>query len=161
MKDIFTIFCVFLHEFFAVLKTFWRIRGTHELLASILCCWCPCWCYHCCLLVWHLCHILSPFCCWCLWCSYCLCCCCLMFYSFDFLLITVAGVPAECCCLLYCLFWRSTALLQGLTWFSVTQTGCRWLKTYIEQKKFLACEPEISVDLSAPPEFSGGVMEKF
>jgi hypothetical protein len=52
-------------------------------------------------------------------------------------------------------------LLQGLTWFSVTQTGCRWLKTYIEQKKFLACEPEISVDLSAPPEFSGGVMEKF
>jgi hypothetical protein len=31
----------------------------------------------------------------------------------------------------------------------------------MEQKKFLACEPEFSVDFSAPPEFSGGVMEKF
>ena len=31
----------------------------------------------------------------------------------------------------------------------------------MEQKKFLACEPEISVDLSAPPEFSGGVTEKY
>jgi hypothetical protein len=51
-------------------------------------------------------------------------------------------------------------LLQGLTWFSATQTGCRWLISYIEQKKFLACEPEFSVDFSAPPEFSGGVMEK-
>ncbi len=51
-------------------------------------------------------------------------------------------------------------LLQGLTWFSATQTGCRWLISYIEQTKFLACEPEISVDFSAPPEFSGGVMEK-
>ena len=30
----------------------------------------------------------------------------------------------------------------------------------MEQKKFLACEPEFSVDFSAPPEFSGGVMEK-
>jgi hypothetical protein len=27
-------------------------------------------------------------------------------------------------------------------------------------KKFLACEPEFSGDFSAPPEFSGGVMEK-
>ncbi len=27
-------------------------------------------------------------------------------------------------------------------------------------KKFLACEPEFYVDFSAPPEFSGGVMEK-
>ena len=26
---------------------------------------------------------------------------------------------------------------------------------------FLACEPEFSVNFSAPPEFSGGVMEKF
>jgi hypothetical protein len=52
-------------------------------------------------------------------------------------------------------------LLQGLTWFSGTQTGCRWLISYIEQKKFLACEPEISLDFSAPPEFSGGEMEKF
>ncbi len=52
-------------------------------------------------------------------------------------------------------------LLQGLTWFSATQTGCRWLISYIEQKKFLACKPEISVDFSAPPEFSGGEMEKF
>ena len=33
------------------------------------------------------------------------------------------------------------ALLQGLTWFSVTQTGCRWLKTYIEQKKFMPYGP--------------------
>jgi hypothetical protein len=30
----------------------------------------------------------------------------------------------------------------------------------MEQKKFLACEPEFSVNFSAPPEFSGGVMEK-
>jgi hypothetical protein len=32
---------------------------------------------------------------------------------------------------------------------------------YIEQKKFLACGPEFSVDLSAPPEFSGSVTEKY
>jgi hypothetical protein len=31
----------------------------------------------------------------------------------------------------------------------------------MEQKKFLACETEFSVDFSAPPEFSGGGMEKF
>ncbi len=31
----------------------------------------------------------------------------------------------------------------------------------MEQKKFFACEPEYSVNFSAPPEFSGGVMEKF
>jgi hypothetical protein len=31
----------------------------------------------------------------------------------------------------------------------------------MEQKKFLACEPEFSGELSAPPEFSGGVMEKY
>jgi hypothetical protein len=30
----------------------------------------------------------------------------------------------------------------------------------MEQKKFLACEPEFSVDFSALPEFSGGVIEK-
>jgi hypothetical protein len=54
----------------------------------------------------------------------------------------------------------ANALLQGLTWFSATQTGCRWLISYIEQKKFLACEPEFYVDFSAPPEFSGGEMEK-
>jgi hypothetical protein len=30
----------------------------------------------------------------------------------------------------------------------------------MEQKKFLVCEPEFSVDFSAPPEFSSGVMEK-
>jgi hypothetical protein len=35
-------FYIFLHEFFAVLTTFWRISAkTHELLASILCCWRP------------------------------------------------------------------------------------------------------------------------
>ncbi len=29
------------------------------------------------------------------------------------------------------------------------------------EKKFLACGPEFSVDFSVPPEFSGGVMEKY
>ncbi len=33
--------------------------------------------------------------------------------------------------------------------------------SYIEQKKFLACGPEVSVEFSAPPEFSGGVTEKY
>ncbi len=51
-------------------------------------------------------------------------------------------------------------LLQGLMWFSATQTGCRWLISYIEQKKFLAWEPKFYVEFSLPPEFSGGVMEK-
>jgi hypothetical protein len=51
-------------------------------------------------------------------------------------------------------------LLQGLTLISGTQTGCRRLDSYIEQKKFLACGPEFSVEFSAPPEFSGGVLEK-
>jgi hypothetical protein len=31
----------------------------------------------------------------------------------------------------------------------------------MEQKKFLACGPEVSVEFSAPPEFSGGVTEKY
>ncbi len=52
-------------------------------------------------------------------------------------------------------------LLQGLTLISGTQTGCRRLDAYIEQKKFLACGPEFSVEFSAPPEFSGGVTEKY
>ncbi len=52
-------------------------------------------------------------------------------------------------------------LLQGLTRFSATHTGCRWLISYIEQKKFLAWGPEFSVEFSAPPEFSGGVTEKY
>ncbi len=52
-------------------------------------------------------------------------------------------------------------LLQGLTLISSTQTGCRRLDSYIEQKKFLACGPEFSVEFSAPPEFSGGVTEKY
>ncbi len=56
-------------------------------------------------------------------------------------------------------FCINYTLLQGLTWFSATQTGCRWLISYIEQKKFLAWEPEFYVEFSAPPEFSGGVME--
>ena len=52
-------------------------------------------------------------------------------------------------------------LLQGLTLISGTQTGCRRLDSYKkEQKKFLACGPEFSVEFSAPPEFSGGVTEK-
>ncbi len=54
----------------------------------------------------------------------------------------------------------ATTLLQGLTWFYATQTGCRWLISYTEQKKFLAWEPEFYVEFSVPPEFSGGVMEK-
>ncbi len=57
-------------------------------------------------------------------------------------------------------FLWTPALLQGLRWFSVTQTGCRWLISYMEQKKLLACEPEFSVEFSAPPEFFGSVMEK-
>ncbi len=52
-------------------------------------------------------------------------------------------------------------LLQGLMWFSANQTGCRWLISYIDQKKFLACGPEFLVELSAPPEFSGSVTEKY
>jgi hypothetical protein len=52
-------------------------------------------------------------------------------------------------------------LLQGLTLISGTQTGCRRLDSYIEQKKFLACGPKFFVEFSAPPEFSGGVTEKF
>jgi hypothetical protein len=48
-----------------------------------------------------------------------------------------------------------------LTLISGTQTGCHRLDSYIEQKKFLACGPEFSVDFSAPPEFSGGVTEKY
>ena len=31
----------------------------------------------------------------------------------------------------------------------------------MEQKKFLACGPEFSVEFSAPPEFSGGVTVKY
>jgi hypothetical protein len=53
------------------------------------------------------------------------------------------------------------ALLQGLTLISGTQTRCRRLDSYIEQKKFLAFGPEFSVEFSAPPEFSGGVTEKY
>jgi hypothetical protein len=52
-------------------------------------------------------------------------------------------------------------LLKGLTWFSATHAGCRWLISYMEQKKFLACGPEFSVEFSAPPEFCGGVTEKY
>jgi hypothetical protein len=55
----------------------------------------------------------------------------------------------------------SGTLLQGLTLISGTQTGCCRLDSYIEQKKFLACGPEFSVEFSAPPEFSGGVTEKY
>jgi hypothetical protein len=55
----------------------------------------------------------------------------------------------------------SAALLQGLTLISGTLTGCRRLDSYIKQKKFLACGPEFSVEFSAPPQFSGGVTEKY
>jgi hypothetical protein len=53
------------------------------------------------------------------------------------------------------------SLSEGLTLISGTQTGCRRLDLYIEQKKFLACGTEFSVEFSAPPEFSGGVTEKY
>jgi hypothetical protein len=39
--------------------------------------------------------------------------------------------------------------------------GCRGPDSYIEQKKFLACGPEFSVEFSASPEFSGGITEKY
>jgi hypothetical protein len=56
---------------------------------------------------------------------------------------------------------RKDSLLQGLTLIPGTQTGCRRLDSYMEQKKFLACGPEFSVEFPAPPEFSGGVTEKY
>ncbi len=56
--------------------------------------------------------------------------------------------------------WVPT-LLQGLMWFSTTQTGCRGLISYIEQKKFLACGTEFFVEISAPPEYSSGVTENY
>ncbi len=49
----------------------------------------------------------------------------------------------------------SAALLQGLTLISGTLTGFRRLDS------FLACGPEFSVEFSAPPEFSGGVTQKY
>jgi hypothetical protein len=58
-------------------------------------------------------------------------------------------------------FPNKTTLLQRLTLIYGTQTGCRRLDSYIEQKKFLACGPEFSVEFFAPPEFSGGVTEKY
>ncbi len=54
----------------------------------------------------------------------------------------------------------TATLLQGLTLISGTQTGCRRLDSYIEQKKFLACGPKFSVKFSAPPVISGGVTEE-
>ncbi len=57
--------------------------------------------------------------------------------------------------------FKQSTLLQGLTLISGTQTGCRRLDSYIEQKKILACGPKFSVEFSAPPEFSGGATEKF
>ncbi len=52
-------------------------------------------------------------------------------------------------------------------WYTVTRLDAnfrypdrRRLDSYIEQKKFLACGPEFSAKFSAPPEFSGGVLEK-
>jgi hypothetical protein len=52
------------------------------------------------------------------------------------------------------------ALLQALTLISATQTGCRRLFSYIQQKNFLLSGPDFSAKFSAPPEFSGGVLEK-
>jgi hypothetical protein len=36
----------------------------------------------------------------------------------------------------------------------------RYLDSYIKQKKFMPFVPEISAEFSAPPEFSGDVLEK-
>jgi hypothetical protein len=57
------------------------------------------------------------------------------------------------------LFFYQSSLLQGLTLISGTQTGCRRLDSYIEQK--WACGPEFSVEFSVPAELSGGVTEKY
>ncbi len=57
--------------------------------------------------------------------------------------------------------YDNATLLQGLMLISGTQTGCRRLNSYIEQKMFLACGPEFSVEFSVPPEFSRGVTEKY
>jgi hypothetical protein len=54
----------------------------------------------------------------------------------------------------------SPTLLQGLTFFSYPDQVP--LTHFVHRaKKFLACEPEFSVEFSAPLEFSGGVMEKY
>ncbi len=52
-------------------------------------------------------------------------------------------------------------LLQAVTLISGTQTGCRRQDSYMEQILFLPFVPEFSAEFSAPPEFCGGVMEKF
>jgi hypothetical protein len=52
-------------------------------------------------------------------------------------------------------------LIQSLARFSATQTECRWLISYIEQKKYFAFGPEFSVEFSVLPEFSGAVTEKY
>ncbi len=44
-------FCVFLHEFFATLETFWRISTKHMRCWRTYCAVCPRWCYYCCWLV--------------------------------------------------------------------------------------------------------------
>jgi hypothetical protein len=49
---------------------------------------------------------------------------------------------------------------KPLTLISGTQNGCRRLDSYILQKKFMPFVPEISAEFSAPPEFSGDVLEK-
>ncbi len=54
-----------LHEFIVVQRTFWRISAkTHELLASILCCWRP----KCAVSV-HIVLLASILCCWRLYCA--------------------------------------------------------------------------------------------
>ncbi len=67
---------------------------------------------------------------------------------------------------------RRITVTSSLNQVSKDQLRNRWghcykpwrdfpLISYIEQKKFLACGPEFSVEFSAPPEFSGGVTEKY
>ncbi len=56
--------------------------------------------------------------------------------------------------------WVAT-LLQAVRWFSATQTGCRWLISYIEQKRFWHVGLNFLLSCLRQPEFSGGVMEKY
>ncbi len=58
------------------------------------------------------------------------------------------------------IFWEVPTLLQALMLISGTQTRYQRLESYISQKKFMPFVPEISAEFSAPPEFSGNVLEK-
>ncbi len=96
-------------SFFINFLLFWRLFGEFPWNTGV-CCWCPCWCFSCCWLVSTISGILAiadlPS-----------AVTSVMFLLSLLLLLNVlvvssllsllAGVPAECCCLLHCLFWRS------------------------------------------------------